>query len=174
MAATPAASTRRARSRAGHVGGFGPAFDRDLAAPCVDADDDAARMGAAGFVDQVGIFKGGAAEDDAGDACLEPALDGRHVAHAAAELHRDRDGGEDGGDGIAVLRGACEGAVQVNHVKEAATGTLPCRRLFRGGKGVDGGIGHFAALQADAGAVLEVDGWVEGERLHQSRLRVLV
>ena len=166
IAATPASSKRRARSRAERVEVFGPAVGCHETFTRVDADGDAAGEGAAGGADQVGVFDGGAAEDDAADAGGEPGLDAGQVADAAAKLHGDAGSGEDGGDGGGVDRAAGEGAVQVDHVQPWEPGVLPGAGLGGGVVGVDRRLIHGAALEADAGAVLQVDGGVEGEAGH--------
>ncbi len=140
---------------------FRPAFDRHLAALGVDADGDAARILDAGAAHQVGVAHGDGAEDDAGDAAVEPLLDGAHVADAAAELHGNGDGLEDRVDRVAVDRRAGEGAVEIDEVQVGETLVLEGARLRRRVVVEDGGGFHVAQLQAHALAVLQVDGGKE-------------
>ncbi len=70
--------------------GFGPAFDRDLAASRVDADGDPAGETPAGrFFTRAGSRTRDCAQDDAAQALAQPALDLVKRADTAAELHRD-------------------------------------------------------------------------------------
>ena len=69
---------------------------------------------------------------------------------------------------VGVDRSAGEGAVQVDDVEPLEAGVLPGASLGGRVGGVDRGLVHGAALQADAGAVLQVDGGVEGEAGHGS------
>ena len=82
--------------------------------------------------DEIGIAHRGGAEDDAGDLACQPALDRRHVADAAAELHRQVGRGEDRLDRGAVDRAAGEGAVEVDDVQPlealAREGVAPAPR----------------------------------------------
>src|SRR3546814_18564711 len=59
------------------------------------------------------------AENDAAHAQGQPALDGCHVADAAAELHRKVDRREDGLDRRRIGRPPREGAVEVDQVQPA-------------------------------------------------------
>src|SRR3546814_3769164 len=79
----------------GELADLGPALDGDAAAACVDAEHHAVREGAAGLAHQARVLYRHGAEDDTPDAERQPALDRRHVADAAAELHRQVDRGED-------------------------------------------------------------------------------
>ena len=106
------------------------------------------------------------ADDDAVDALLQPALDGRHVADAAAELHALPDGFEDALDRGDVHRLAGKGAVEIDHVQMLETLHLERARLRRRIAVKDGGARHVALLQAHGEAFLEVDG---GEEDHASR-----
>src|SRR6185312_2611773 len=68
---------------------FGPALDGDATAPRIDADDDALRPRAARLLHERGRAQGDRAENDARNTLLEPALDHREIADAAAELNGD-------------------------------------------------------------------------------------
>ena len=74
------------------------------------------------------------------------------------------DAGEDRLDGGGVHRLAGEGAVQVDEVQPVAARGLELARLRGGVVAEDGGARHLAAQEADALAVLQVDGWVEDHR----------
>src|SRR3970282_1491069 len=95
---------------------LGPALDGDTAVAGVDADGDAPRVPPARLLDQRRVLDRDGAEDDALDVELEPEVDGRHVADAAAHLHRYVDGLDDGGDRCFVDRLALDGAVEVDDV----------------------------------------------------------
>ena len=87
----------------------------------------------------------------------EPALDGRDVADAAAELHRDRDRLEDALDRRRIDRLAGEGAVEIDDVQILEALALEGLRLRRRIAMEHGRARHVALLEAHAGAVLEVD-----------------
>ena len=59
----------------GEARGFGPAFDRDVAVPGINADNDAARKQFAGFAHQSRIAQCHGAKDHPPDAFGEPGLD---------------------------------------------------------------------------------------------------
>ena len=100
----------------------------------------------------------GGADDGAVDAFFEPAGDRRHVADAAAELHRQRHAFEDPLDRRHIDRPAGKGAVEVDHMEIFESLRLEALRL-RGGIAVEHRRArHVALLQAHADAVLEVDG----------------
>ena len=101
MAQTPAVLETLRQLGRGELGRFRPALDRDLAALGIDADGDAAGIFDAGAAHELRIAHRDGAEDHALDAAVDPFLDGRHVADAAAELRRDGDSFEDRIDRIA-------------------------------------------------------------------------
>ena len=101
----------------GQLRGLGPAFDRDLAVPGVEADRDALRKFLRRFLHQRRIAHRRGADDDAVDALLQPALDRLHVADAAAELHAEPDRLEDALHRGDVHRLAGERAVEIDHVQ---------------------------------------------------------
>ena len=94
---------------------------------------------------------------------LQPGVDLRPRADAAAELHRRIGGFQDRLDRRAVHRLALEGAVQVNHVKMGEAGLAEGFGLRRRAVGEDGRLVHLAAQEAHALAVFQVDGGVEGK-----------
>src|SRR3984957_19785653 len=136
IAATPASSKRVARSSADS--------SEVSAHPCVATlPSRASRPTATRF-------------GNARAALAEPALDGRHVADAAAELHAQADGLEDAVDRGGVHRLAREGAVEVDHV-EMAEAFLLEHVCLRGRVAVEhGGTAHVALLEPHAHTVLEV------------------
>ncbi len=77
-----------------HGGGLGPAFGSSKSVAGIDTDGDPPGKFLAGFDHQGGVLGGGAAQDHATDAGVEPGGDPRKVPDAAAKLHRDRDIGQ--------------------------------------------------------------------------------
>ena len=101
---------------------------------------------------------------------FEPADDGAHVAHAAAELHFHLHRCQDAFDRRRVHRLPGEGAVEIDDVQIAKTLLLEPLGL-RGRVGVeDGCLRHVAAHEADAFAVLQVD---RGKEYHGRHFRKL-
>jgi len=92
------------------------------------------------------------------EAEVEPALDGRHVADAAAQLRRDVHRLEDRLDGRRVHRSALEGAVEIDQVQPLEAGFGKADRLGRRVVVEHRGAVHLAAQQAHGLAVLQVDG----------------
>ena len=102
----------------------------------------------------------------------EPALDGAHVADAAAELDRDRDPAEDRLDRSRVDRLAGKGAVEIDHVQPCEAVLLESGRL-RGRIVVEhGGLRHVALHEAHAASVLEVDGREQDHGRHRRKLAI--
>ena len=102
----------------------------------------------------------------------EPALDRRHVTDAAAKLHRHLCGRQNRVDRRAVDRAALEGTVEVDHVQALEAGfgegaRLGARIAVEGGR-----LGHVALDQANAGAVLEVDGGKQDHGAHSRKLAI--
>ena len=151
---------------AGHLR---PAVGRDLAFARVEADHDVAGKRGAGVVQEARVLHGRGADDDVGDAVVEIALDGVEVADAAAELHGDllADHAHDLADRELVARLAGDGAVEVDEVQPLRALLEPVLRHRRGVLGEHGGRVHVALLQANAVAVLDVDG---GDDLHGSEM----
>ena len=135
-----------------------PALDRDLAVPGVEADRDPLRIFFRRFLHQRRIAHRRGADDDAVDALAEPALDRRHVADAAAELHAQANRFENAFDRGDVHRLAGEGAVEIDDVQMLEALRLEHMRLRRRVAIEDGGARHVALLQANGQAVLEIDG----------------
>src|SRR5690606_13005506 len=118
---------------------------------------------AAGFAHECGITYGRGSEDDPPDPLAEPHLHRREIANAPAELHRQGNRGEDR------LHGACihwlpgERPIEIHDVQplkplRLERPGLRSRIVIEHGRRV-----HLAELQADALAVLEVDGGEEDQ-----------
>ena len=88
----------------------------------------------------------------------KPALDRRHVADAAAELHRDAGRLEDALDRVDIDRPAGECAVEIDDVQIFEALRLEGVRLRRRIAVKHGRARHVALLEPHADAVLEVDG----------------
>jgi hypothetical protein len=92
----------------------------------------------------------------------EPGLGRRHVADAAAELHRQaRHRRDDGAHGRRIGRLAGEGAVEIHDMYPAEAGAGEFRGLRAGILVVDGRLRHVAALQPHHLPRLQVDGGVQ-------------
>ena len=117
MAATPASSKRRAISSA--VSSEVSAQPSTATLPSRASRPTATRPGKfrAASLHQRRIAHRRGADDDAVDALVEPALDRRHVADAAAELHRQCRRFENALDRRGVHRLAGEGAVEIDDVQ---------------------------------------------------------
>jgi hypothetical protein len=112
---------------------------------------------------QLRVAQGNGAEDDAGNAGLQPGIDLRPRADAAAELHRRIGGFQDRLHRRAVHGLALEGAVQVHHVKMGEACVAEGFGLRRRAVGEDSRLVHLAPEEAHALAVFQVDGGVEGK-----------
>ncbi len=133
IAATPASSKRRARSRRRRP--IVSAQPSTATLPSRASMPTAIRPGKAParLAHQRRIAQRRGAEDDARDAAVEPGLDRSPGADAAAELHRDRDGGEDRLDRRAVDRLAGERAVEIDDVQPARSRPRRRRRACSAG-----------------------------------------
>jgi hypothetical protein len=141
---------------AGHLG---PAVDRHLAFLGVEADDDLAGKGIAGLVQEAGVLDRRGAEDNEADAVVEITLDGRQVADAATQLHRNLGAHllDDGANGFLVHRLAGKGAVEVHQVQAAPALFDPVPGHFGRVFGKDRGRIHLALFQAHAMAVFQIN-----------------
>ena len=137
---------------------LGPALDRDLTVARIETDRDLARKFLRRLFHQFRIAHRGGTDDDAVDALLQPALDGRHVADAATKLHALSDRFENALDRRDVHRLASKGAVEIDDMQMLEALHLECRRLLRRIAMKHGGARHVALLQADGKAFLEIDG----------------
>ena len=99
-------------------GELAPAVGGHLAVTCVQPDQDLARKGGAGIVQEAGVLDGRRADDDIADAVVQVALDGVERADATAQLHRHlgTDRLDDLADDGAILGLARDGAVQVDQM----------------------------------------------------------
>ena len=149
-----------------HIRGFGPALHGHPAVAGIDADRHFAGKGLRGRLDEIGVAQGRRADDDAGDAPRQPGFHLFHAADAPAELHRKAHALEDRLHRRAVHGLAREGAVEIDDMQGLEALRLEARSL-RGGVIVeDGCLRHVALLQANALAVLEVDGGVKDHGRH--------
>ena len=116
---------------------------------------------------QRGVFRGGGPQDDAVDSGGEPGFDTGHVANAAAQLHRQIDGPQDGEYGGGIDRTAGERPIEVDDVQIFEPGIAPggglCRRII----GINRGLIHDATAQPHTLPVLQVDRWIQCQP-HQS------
>ena len=172
IAATPASSNAARKVERRHLARLSPAFDRDLAVARIDADGDAAGKVARGLPDQRRVAHRGGAEDHAVDALVEPGDDGVEVADAAAELHRNVDGGEDRLDRRGVHRPPFEGAVEVDHMQPLEALLLEASRLRRRVLIEHGRLVHLALAQPDALSVFQVDGGKQDHGFHRRKLAI--
>src|SRR5690606_3602892 len=115
------------------TGHFRPAIDGHLAILGIQSDDDLARKGNAGVVEETGRLYRRSADDDVGNAVIEAAADRVEIADAAAQLDRDllADLFEDRLDRRLVLRLAGESAVQVHEMQAARALVDPMTRHRR-------------------------------------------
>ena len=95
----------------------------------------------------------GGADDHAVDAFVEPALDRRHVADAAAELHLDVGRLQDAVDRLGIDRLAGKGAVEIDNVQILKSGELEGIGLLGRIAMEHGRARHVALLEAHAEAV---------------------
>src|SRR5262249_8344565 len=101
------------------------------------------------------------ADDDPGDALVEPGLDGADVANAAAELHGNRSRFDDALDRGNIDRLAGKGTVEIDHVEIFEAQRLEGLRLRRRIAVKHRRARHVGLLEPHACAVLEVDGGKE-------------
>ena len=111
----------------------------------------------AGFQDEIGIGQRRGAEHRAAYTRAQPVIERGHIPNSAAELHRDLGHVEDARDGIGVDRPALDRAVQVDHVEPLEAERLEHERLIGGIVIEHRRLGHVAAHEAHAQAVLDVD-----------------
>ena len=132
--------------------GFGPAFDGDLAAACVDADDDllrAERLYQPG--DEIHRLRRARADHHARHSEVERGPHGGFVAQAAAEFARDRQGAEDRVQGGLVFGAGTAGKcrVQVHDVQVIAALPFPSPGQRRRVGGIHGFRIGFPLTQPD-------------------------
>ncbi len=108
------------------------------------------------------------ADDDAVDALGQPAFHRRHVAHAAAELHRYADGFENAIDSAGIHRLAGKSAVEIDDVQIFKSRQFKSARLRRRIAVKHGGARHVALLEAHGQSLFEIDG---GKKNHGAHFR---
>jgi len=113
----------------------------------------------------------GRAEDHTRHPRPKPSLYAIHVADAAAQLHRQSRGRKDGPHRRLVHRPPGKGAVQIHHMQPGRTFRLEGARLTGRIGLIDRGELHLAALQADAGAILQIDRRIQDHAGGASALR---
>jgi hypothetical protein len=136
-----------------------PAVGGNLAVPRVQPDDDLARKGVAGVVQEAGALHRRGADDHVADAAVQVALDRLQGTYPASKLHRDlrADGLDDGLDHGRVLRLARDRSVEVHQVDALCSQVEPMPRHLLGFFGEDGLFPEVALLEADATPVLHID-----------------
>ena len=112
------------------------------------------------------------ADDDAVDALGQPAFHRRHVAHAAAELHRNADGFENAVDRAGVHRLAGKGAVEIDDVQIFKARQFESARLRRRIAVKHGGARHVALLQAHGQSFFEIDGGKKDHGAHFKKFAI--
>ena len=134
--------------------------DRDLAVARIEPGDDVAGEGVTGIRKEAGVLHRGRADHDVGDAGVEIGLDRIEIPDPAAKLHRQCVAGRlsDVADRLLVLRPACRGAVQIDHVQTPRALRGPVLRHRRRVVGEHGRGLHVALFEAHAVAVLQVNG----------------
>src|SRR5690606_6485866 len=145
---------------------LGPAVGGDEAILGIQADDDLAGEGAAGFTDKLRLLDRLGADDHVTHAGAHVMLDSLQRTDAAADL--DRQVGVAFGNGrhyFAIDRLTFEGAVQVHQVQPAATGFNPPGSHGYRVVGEHRGIVHQPLAQTHAGAILEVN---SGDNQHRN------
>ena len=153
-----------------HARGARPAVDGDKTILGVDPYGDAARVKARRLAHERRVFDGRRADDDARDAFFQPARQRAHVANAAAELHGNRQCGENGFDRLGVARRAREGAVEIDDMQIFETDSLESARLLGGIVIEHGRAVHIALREAHALTFLQIDC---GKQNHGRHLRKL-
>ncbi len=149
---------------------IGPALGGDEAVARIDRDDDATGEIARGRADQLGIFQRSGADHHARDAEIEPALDPRAVANAAAQLHMAGEALDDRAHGLAIDRFAGERAVEIDDVEMLRARFGKQHRLRGGIVTIDGRAVHIALGQADDLAALQIDRG-ENDKAHGFQLK---
>ena len=159
-------------SSAESLRGLRPAFDRDGTVAGIEPDGDAAGIGARGSLDQRRIAHRGGADDDPPDAFIEPCIDRRAVADAAAELQRNFHRGEDALDRRGVHRLAGEGAVEIDDVQVFKALRREDARLLGRVAMKDRRPRHVALLEAHGFAVFQIDGGKEDHGFHFKKFAI--
>jgi hypothetical protein len=143
------------------LGCFRPTRNCDLTIAGIERDRDARGVEARRLGDERRIAHRRGADDDPGDALVEPGLDGADVANAAAELQGNRRRFDDALDRGNIDRLAGKGTVEIDHVEIFEAQRLEGLRLRRRIAVKHRRARHVALLEPHACAVLEVDGGKE-------------
>src|SRR4051794_11483177 len=155
-----------------YLRGLGPTFDRDLAVTRIEPDRDPAGEFSCSSLHQFRIAHRGGADDDPGNALVEPGFNSREIANAATELHRYRDRLQHRLDGLRVHRLAGKRTVEIDDVEILKALRNEARRL-RGGIEVEHGRArHVALFEAHALAVFEVDRRKENHGFHRKKFEI--
>src|SRR5690606_31606139 len=103
------------------TGELAPTVGGDFAVARVQADNDVARESATGVAQKAGVFHGGRADNDIGNAVIEVRLYGVEVTDSTADLDGDVavDRRNNGFNGRGVFGLAGHGAVQIYQVQAA-------------------------------------------------------
>ena len=117
MAATPASSKRLRDIERRKLGGLRPALHRDIAVAGVEPDRDAAGKCLRRLLHQRRIAHCGGADDDAGDAFIEPALDGARSRMPPPSCTGSFTAAENALDRRGIDRLARKGAVEIDDVQ---------------------------------------------------------
>src|SRR5690606_793621 len=137
--------------------GFGPTGNGDASVTSINANRNPTRKLSTCTPYQLRVANGGGTENHPPDAHLQPCLDCRHVADAAAELNRDRYCSKDRFDRGNIDRFTRHRSVEIDHVQVAEALLLEQARLIRRRIAVDGLRRHVAAQKPDTTAILEID-----------------
>ena len=139
------------------LGLLGPAGHREPAAAGIEGERDPAWVGGRSLTHQGGLADRSGAEDDSRHPPLEPALDRGVVADAAAELHWDRDRGQNRLDRRGIDGPPGDRAVEIDQVEPTEAEILEATGLV-GRVGIVGRRArHIAAQQADTRPPFEID-----------------
>jgi len=112
----------------------------------------------AGVFNELGVFDGGGAQDDALDAGLEQFMYRLQITDAAAELRWNQYGPGNIGDDFDVLDGALSGAVEVNDVESGCPQRLPLQGGFYRVFGEHRFAVIVALIKADTSAAADIYG----------------
>src|ERR1700722_2981911 len=168
---SPASAPSRA-GEGGNVRGLRPTLKSGYALAGVHADRNPARVEPRRLADEIGIADRRGSDDDPSDTALQPAAHGLHVANSAAELQLNREPGENVSNGIGVHWLASERPVEIDDVKivEPLRDERSC--LSSGVRVERCRSRHIALDEANALAVLEIDGGKEDHGRHLRKLAI--
>ena len=156
-----------------HVGHLGPAFGRYMAVFRVHRDNDAAFPFARHFAHEFRVLERSRAHHDPRDTKVEPVLDRRRIADAAAQLDVAGKSLDNRLDRLAIAALARETAVKIDHVEVLRACLGKDHRLRRRIVAVNGRAVHVAFGQPYDFAAFEVDCGEDDHGFH-SRKRASV